>query len=101
MIQPVVDGTHLVVLVAVMTPIPSKSIETTERIGKLCVGGDWACAHGDFAALRHVALELEDFAPEPVHCELAQLAVACITEPERAAALWERLKSDLYREPAP
>ena len=81
-----------------MTPIPCTA-EVSETIGKLCVGGDWACVHGDFSGLRHVAQQLADFAPEPIHCELAELAAACSTDPDRAAALWDRLKNQLYREP--
>jgi hypothetical protein len=65
-----------------MTPMPTRTIATTETIGKLCVGGDWACAHGDFADLRYVAQQLEDFVPEPTHCELAEIAAACIDGPE-------------------
>ena len=80
-----------------MTPM-SCTPEISETIGKLCVGGDWACAHGDFAGLRHVAQQLADYAPEPIHCELARLAAACISEPRRAAALWDRLKNQLYCE---
>jgi len=34
-------------------------------IGKLCVGGDWACSHGDFEALGDIAVQLADFAREP------------------------------------
>lgn len=32
--------------------------ETVHTIGELCVGGDWACAHGDFSALREVTQQL-------------------------------------------
>jgi hypothetical protein len=67
------------------------------KIGKLCVGGDWACAHGDLAGLRQVALQLAAFAQEPLHCELAELADACRRDPDRAGRLWAELKDKLYR----
>jgi hypothetical protein len=81
-----------------MTPLPSTTRDASEAIGKLCVGGDWACAHGDFGGLRYIAEQLADFAPEPIHCELAALASACATDPDRASALWDRLKNQLFRE---
>lgn len=81
-----------------MRPLPSATHEASNAVGKLCVGGDWACAHGDFAGLRCVALDLCDYAPEPLHCELVAIAAACASEPERAAALWNRVKNRLYRE---
>ena len=80
-----------------MVPMPSTTREVTATIGKLCIGGDWACAHGDFSGLRYVAQQLADYAPEPTHCELQELAGACSSDPDRAAALWERLKSRLFR----
>ena len=69
--------------------------EVGETIGKLCVGGDWASAHGDFAGLRYVARQLADYAPEPIHGELVELAAACTTDPDRAALLWSRVKSQV------
>lgn len=81
-----------------MTPL-TRSAEVTATIGKLCVGGDRACAHGDFAGLRNVALQLADFAPEPIHCELARLVEACGAEPCRATELWDRLKTQLFQDP--
>jgi hypothetical protein len=84
-----------------MTHLPSTSTATARTIGKLCVGGDWACANGDFGGLRHVAQQLADYVPEPTHCELATLADACDADPDRAAELWQRLKRGLYREGHP
>lgn len=81
-----------------MTPVPSTTPQTSSAIGKLCVGGDWACAHGDLGGLRYVARQLADYVPEPMHCELDALATACAADPDRAIALWARLKSRLYRE---
>jgi hypothetical protein len=70
---------------------------TAHAISELCTGGDWACAHGDFAGLRHVAHCLATYASEPLHCELVALADACTSDPERAGVLWDRLKGRLFR----
>jgi hypothetical protein len=78
---------------------PITTASTTRAIGQLCVGGDWACAHGDLAGLRHIARRLAVLADEPLHCELVALAELCRTSPERATAAWTRLKPRLYRSP--
>jgi hypothetical protein len=70
----------------------STSVKT---IGKLRVGGDWACAHGDFAGLRHVAQQLVALAPEPLLRALHELVATCHANPERAAELWRHLKPQL------
>jgi hypothetical protein len=69
----------------------------TEAIGKLCIGGDAACVQGDFVTLRNVVLQLAAYVPEPIHCELAALASACTCAPDRAAQLWDELKTRIYR----
>jgi hypothetical protein len=66
-------------------------------IGQLCVGGDWACAHGDLEALGDVAERLADYANDPLHDELEALSVLCHNDPERAATTWMRLKNQLLR----
>jgi hypothetical protein len=71
--------------------------EAPRAIGELWVGGDWACAHGDFSALRHVAHCLAACTPEPLHGELLELADACASDPDRAGILWDRLKCRLSR----
>jgi hypothetical protein len=81
-----------------MTLEPSTTREASIAIGKLCVGGDWACAHGDLGGLRNVARQLQDYVPEPLHCELEALVAACATDPDRAATLWDALKDRIYRE---
>ena len=81
-----------------MTPEPSTTSDASHAIGKLCVGGDWACANGDLNSLRYVAQQLADYVPEPIHCELAALVTACETDPDRAVALWTSLKNRLYQE---
>jgi hypothetical protein len=68
------------------------------QIGELCVGGDWACAHGDLSGLRYVALQLAVFANEPMHSTLLELADACSDDPERAAALWAQIKGPLFHQ---
>lgn len=81
-----------------MSPMTaSTTTQISETIGKLCVGGDWACAHGDFAGLRHVAQQLAAYAPEPLHCTLREIVATCDAQPERAAELWSRLKNLIYR----
>lgn len=81
-----------------MTPEPSTTAEVSHAIGKLCVGGDWACANGDLGGLRYVAQQLADYVPEAIHCELVTLAAACETDPDGAVALWISLKNRLYRD---
>ncbi len=79
-------------------PTPTTTKEASGAIGKLCVGGDWACAHGDFGGLRYVAQQLASYAPEPIHCKLAELAAACATDPDHAVEIWDHLKNELYRQ---
>jgi hypothetical protein len=71
--------------------------EITRRIGELCFGGDWACAHGDVSGLRDIASRLSDYAPEPLHCQLQELSDVCRYDPERATALWTALKDQVYQ----
>lgn len=65
------------------------------RIGQLCVGGDWACAHGDIAALRFVARELAISARDPLHRDLLALAETCREDPDLAVEQWSQLKRRL------
>lgn len=69
----------------------------TRRIGELCVGGDWACAHGDLEALRYVARRLADCGPTSLHDELIAVADACYRDPDRATRAWCRVKERLQR----
>jgi hypothetical protein len=66
----------------------------TRTLGELCVGGDWACAHGD--GLRYIAQQLAACAREPLHCALMELADACVGDPDRAVLLWSQLKNQVY-----
>jgi hypothetical protein len=67
----------------------------TPVLGELCVGGDWACAHGDFAALRQVARRLVSCADASLQAKLTELEGSCRRDPARAAALWSQLKHEL------
>lgn len=71
--------------------------DAAEKIGKLCVGGDWACANGDLEGLRYVAQQLAVYLPEPMHCELVALAEACACDPNHAVELWGGLKIRVQR----
>ena len=79
-------------------PVLPSTVEVSRTIGKLCVAGDWACAHGDYRELRFIVLQLAEYTAEPLHCQLAQLAILCKTDPRRAAARWSELKDRIYRE---
>jgi hypothetical protein len=74
-----------------------RSRTTTRTIGQLCVGGDWACAHGDLEALGDVAERLADYTKDPLQDELQALSVLCHSDPERATATWMRLKNQIFR----
>jgi len=74
----------------------------TRAVGTLCVGGDWACAHGDLEALGDVAARLVSYTPEPLHRELVALSGLCHTDPDQATAAWLQLKGRVLRSlPAP
>lgn len=81
-----------------MMRTPVKTRAASESIGKLCMGGDWACAHGDFGGLREVARQLAAHVPEPLHCELETLAAACAAHPAKAVSLWTTLKDRIFQE---
>lgn len=66
-----------------------------EAVGRLCVGGDWACAHGNFGGLAAVAHHLIALAPLPIQRRLAELEAACRGDPARAGALWNELRGPL------
>jgi hypothetical protein len=70
---------------------------TTDAIGRLCIGGDWACVHGDVVVLADIARRLADYAPEPLHCDLTALAELCTSEPQRAPAVWMELREQLFQ----
>lgn len=65
----------------------------TRMIGKLCLGGDWACANGDLGALGDIAERLRICSPAALHRELAGLSDLCRHDPDRATAAWVQLKN--------
>lgn len=67
------------------------------RIGQLCVGGDWACSHGDLAGLRFVARELANATTEPLHDALLVLADECYADPNHAIRSWVRIRKRMLR----
>lgn len=81
--------------------VPNRSKTTTRTIGQLCVGGDWACAHGELEALGDVAERLADYTREPLHHELVELSMLCHSDPQQATALWTRLKPQVLQGVAP
>lgn len=64
----------------------------------LLFGGDWACAHGDAAALAHVAHMLEPHVTEVRRRELHALATLCRVDHAHACELWPPLRHALARE---
>lgn len=62
-------------------------------IGKLCLGGDWACANGDLGALGDIADRLITCSPETLRGELARLSALCRYDPDHATAAWVQLKN--------
>lgn len=64
-------------------------------VGKLCLGGDWACANGDLGALGHIAERLVTCTPEPLHGELIGLSELCRCDPDHATQAWVRLKNQV------
>jgi len=76
--------------------IVATSSPATRSIGELCVSGDWAWAHGDLLAMRDIAQQLAIRFGEPIHCDLIKLMELCVDQPAAAAALWARLKEQLY-----
>ena len=77
-------------------PAPPKRPEPISRaISTLCVGGDWACAHGDLEALGDIAGRLAGYTYETLHRELCELAELCRSDPDHAVALWIRLKQEV------
>ncbi len=58
-----------------------------QTISSLCMGGDWACAHGDFAGLREVAHQLGSYVPD-VRQQAEAVVNACRSDIDHASALW-------------
>ncbi|MBZ0238440.1 MAG: hypothetical protein K8M05_39370 [Deltaproteobacteria bacterium] len=88
-------GATLASSTVAMATEPSKAKCIEHSIGELCIGGDWACAHGDLGALRNVARALADRLDEPLHRALVDLADACAHDPDRATSAWWELKAQV------
>ncbi|TMQ03079.1 MAG: hypothetical protein E6J91_48475 [Deltaproteobacteria bacterium] len=73
----------------------------TRTIGKLCQGGDWACANGDLEALGDIAARLIGYTDEPLCRELGELSALCHDDPDHATAAWARLKNRVLRSVTP
>jgi hypothetical protein len=69
----------------------------TRMIGKLCLGGDWACANGNLGALGDIAERLITCSPAALHRELTGLSALCRHDPDRATAAWVQLKARVLR----
>ena len=74
---------------------------SSRTIGALCMGGDWACAHGDVEALADIAARLAGYANEPLRGELTALSAQCRSDPDGAAAAWVRLKTAVVQATLP
>lgn len=70
-------------------------------MGKLCVGGDWACANGDLGTLGDIASRLVTCVPERLHCELSDLSELCRKHPDQATSAWVRVKSHVLQTVTP
>jgi hypothetical protein len=70
-------------------------------IGRLCSGGDWACANGDLDALGEIADRLVRCSPEATRSDLAGLAAHCRGELHQATLAWVQLKNRALRSASP
>jgi hypothetical protein len=70
-------------------------------IGRLCLGGDWACANGDLDALGDIAERLVRCSPEAMRGELTGLSACCRGELHQATVAWVKLKSRVLRSAPP
>ncbi len=66
---------------------------TTQTIAALWLGGDWACAHGDFAGLRDVARQLSAHLPDSLRPEIEAVVEACRRDIDHASELWVRART--------
>ena len=71
----------------------TRRMTTNQTIAVLCIGGDWACAHGDFAGLRDVARKLGAYLPAAIQPELTAVVEACRRDIDHASELWLRARN--------
>ena len=62
-------------------------------MSELLVGGDWACADGDFGTIAHNAELLAYCVVEPLRHELLDVARACHEDHEHAAERWTEART--------
>ncbi len=67
-------------------------------MGELVIGGDWACAHGDFSTLHHIAEQLAEHADNHTSLkrQLLAFANACYDDPDQAAVQWAALRTRCF-----
>jgi len=75
-----------------MSIASTSNTDTAHAVGELVVGGDWACAHGDFSTLHFIGEQLAAHAPRALRSKLLAFAEHCIDDPERAAMEWAALR---------
>jgi hypothetical protein len=69
---------------------------TSHEVGELVVGGDWACAHGDFSTLHFIGERLATHAASSLKTKLLAFAEHCLDNPERAATEWASLRTRCF-----
>jgi hypothetical protein len=94
MIRVVGTGTPLEPTIAV----PQTRLDTgpTRSLGELCVAADWALSDGDLDALGEIVRRIADAVPDPLHCDLIELADACTHDPARAWNAWPPLRDRVF-----
>lgn len=79
-----------------MSIASTSSPDTGHAVGELVLGGDWACAHGDFGTLHFITVKLAQHAKPRLRRRLLDCATACYDNPDRAAAEWATLRTRCF-----
>ena len=82
-----------------MRPSYQPTSHIARRVGELCLGGDWACAHGDVESLGFIVEELAGLIAGPGDCALGEVVQQCRHDPEAATARWAEVKDRARRAP--
>jgi hypothetical protein len=71
---------------------------SAHAVGELVIGGDWACAHGDFSTLHFIAERLARYADPrtALKRQLLAFANACYDDPDEAALQWAALRTRCF-----
>jgi len=85
-------GTRLVAQPG-MSIASTSTPDTAHAVGELVIGGDWACAHGDFETLHFITQQLAGHAQRGLKRQLLACADACYADPDQAAAQWASLRT--------